>query len=548
MNGQITTSFSNIGDDGLPDYVYYNFDIINNRTSDLNQAGLASPDPQIRFNETRDAPVVKDSSKYHFSIIRFTMNGANRDLPLFIPNIQTGQPDPDLTTYKVAIAYQQQWNLANGSTYVSTIIPTPSSIRYATEWTNTVLAPIPSDPLTQQDLTSRYYWVTTYNQALTWFNAGLLGAHNAGTTSPLTPPSANEGTYELFKTKWLADNGSLAEFPYANFSAFQSDVNTPQITFNASTKRFSVFGDTDGFGQRIIPFTSVANPYVYNNATTYPNLAYVYSGAIWYQNTSGGNLTGVSPPAVGWTVVAVPPNFATPATPATSPQMRLFFNTNMYGLFANFPVEYYNRTDLTGFGIPNPLTPSGSYTAPAGYTYELLFINKFFQNLVDFRLSPYAGTPPLGTVPVVYQSVYYQMEQDYQSIDSIWSPISSIVFTTTLLPVKTELIGQPLILGESNIGNSTATTQNAFQPIVTDIALDQQLDGADDYRQFLYYAPSAEYRLSDFTASKQEIRNIDIQVFWKNRLDSQLIPINMFNLTSVSIKMMFRHKRRTGTV
>ena len=36
------TTYGNIGDDGLPDYIYYNFDIINNRTSDLNQSGVAA--------------------------------------------------------------------------------------------------------------------------------------------------------------------------------------------------------------------------------------------------------------------------------------------------------------------------------------------------------------------------------------------------------------------------------------------------------------------------------------------------------------------------
>jgi hypothetical protein len=31
-------------------------------------------------------------------------------------------------------------------------------------------------------------------------------------------------------------------------------------------------------------------------------------------------------------------------------------------------------------------------------------------------------------------------------------------------------------------------------------------------------------------------------VFWKFRLTGELFPINMFNLSSVSIKMMFRKK------
>jgi hypothetical protein len=40
------------------------------------------------------------------------------------------------------------------------------------------------------------------------------------------------------------------------------------------------------------------------------------------------------------------------------------------------------------------------------------------------------------------------------------------------------------------------------------------------------------------------ITNIDIQVFWKNRLDNKLYPIRMFNYSSVSMKMMFRRKNK----
>ena len=58
-------------DDDLPDLVYYNCDIINNRTT---SGGI---DPEVRFNETRDAPIIRDSSQYYFSIVRFTMNGPN---------------------------------------------------------------------------------------------------------------------------------------------------------------------------------------------------------------------------------------------------------------------------------------------------------------------------------------------------------------------------------------------------------------------------------------------------------------------------------------
>ena len=140
------------------------------------------------------------------------------------------------------------------------------------------------------------------------------------------------------------------------------------------------------------------------------------------------------------------------------------------------------------------------------------------------------------------QKPYWLATQDYPSTDSLWSPISSVVFTSTLLPVRSEATGQPVVLGTSNTGFSSSSTQSAFQPIITDISLDTSTSGAAAYRSFIYYAPTAEYRLSDFTSSKHDIRNVDIQVFWKNRLDNNLYPITMFNCSSVNLKIMFRHK------
>ena len=91
------------------------------------------------------------------------------------------------------------------------------------------------------------------------------------------------------------------------------------------------------------------------------------------------------------------------------------------------------------------------------------------------------------------------------------------------------------------MGNSTTTAQSAFQPIITDVAQSLNSDPTA-WRKMLYYAPTAEYRMADFQNSKTEIKNIDVQVFWKNRLNNQLYPVSMYNLSSVSIKIMFRKK------
>jgi hypothetical protein len=481
------------GSPDAPDFLYYNADIINANYSDRTN-GIAQEDPPIRFNETRQSPLVRDASLYHFSIIRFTMNGANLDLPLFIPQIQLGQSNPDLTAYSCAITYQQRWVLDNGAFADFAISPPQEFVDWVSETQNPTLAPAPRPPITTQDLSSRYYWLTNFQPWVVMMNFALSQSYTS--------------LFNTFYAQWQTliptlSAGGLAANPFPFLTGgvpdqdlFLAYVNCPSLSFSATTNLFSIFADSTGFGQRIEPF--IPTPYV------------------------GG---------------------ATPVCGQVSPPVfRLFFNTNMYGLFSNFPSVYFNVDSLPNT-TTNPSVPTFTpNTCPAGYVYEIGFFNDFFQNVVDYRLPPYGGTPPLGTVPVAQQKPYYQITQDYTSTDSLWSPIASLVFTTSLLPVEKEQTGQPQQLGVGNLGYSQPTTQSAFQPIITDIANDTSTRGAATYRQFIYYAPQAQYRLLDFATSQQPITSIDIQVYWKNRLDNSLNPIRMFNLSSVSIKCLFQKK------
>jgi len=585
-----------------PDYVYYNADIINNTTQNT-FAGQAVKDPQIRFNETRDTAIIRNAADYYFSIIRFTMDGANRDLPLFIPNIAegTGQTNVNLTTYACAVSAQQKMDVAGTGNQIIYGVPQPRFIQYVPETQNPVNAPTPrsiaandfqgqwssgtqyllgqivsmnapdiygafnepfyqvapqqqwspqstyqpgqvvqfnstlfqciatvsgstpavganwvlappvgTNPTTSslwvrvgndlgnsQDLTSRYYWVYTYQHWVDLWNQTMLDPAQFSSAPGATSTCAYQDTYNALYVDYLAKGGVAGSFPYATFGAFCNTVYPPVMKFLATESKFDIYLDSAGFGERLTTFTPVA-----------------YSAG---------------PPVV----VGL----------AEHLQMRLFFNANMFGLFANYNNTYYNLPTGNLFG---------GVVVPDGYVNEILATNKAFQNVSDFRLSPYSGVAPLGYSPVSLDGsaitpnmigrVYYLAQQDYSSTDSLWSPVSSIVFTSTLLPVKSEATGAPVVLGAGNLGFSQATVQSAFQPIITDISLDTSSGNADSYRRFIYYAPSAEYRLSDFSSSKQDIRNIDIQVFWKNRLDNQLYPINMFNLSSVSIKVMFKHK------
>ena len=207
---------------------------------------------------------------------------------------------------------------------------------------------------------------------------------------------------------------------------------------------------------------------------------------------------------------------------ATGDWGNLYFNSQMYGLFANYNFLYIGQYTPTYLPIIGAI----------GKNYLLL--------VEDLNGTNYYYPPTQTTAnPQTSPPIYLQLNQEYNSTSQLWSPIESIVFTSTLLPLYSEQVGAPIIYGEGN-NLTTNTSTSAFTPIITDIAL--SLNTANDYRDFIEYAPTAEYRLTSFTSSKQECRAIDIQVFWKSRLTSTLVPLTLYNASSVSLKILFRKK------
>ena len=408
--------------DGDPEYVYYNALITNNRT-DLNRD---LPDPQVRFQETRGVPIIKDASKYVFSIVRANMNGPGKDLPIFIPKIRIGPTDNpaqnvNLTVYSITHSIEVKYTV--GPSSYSNSFSSTVPIIWSPEVLDLDYAPVPqpSSTVTGQDVSTRYYYCFTYTHWLKLVN-------NAFATAVSNIQTA-------FNAWWVA---SAIPGPAPTLGTAPC-----YMTYNPTSNLFSLYASRYSFG--------------------YPN------------NTSE----------------------------FTNAQERsfLYFNNNMYGLFSNFGALYVNLSSER--------------------IYEIQVFSVLFQNILNVATTGKS---------------YWIMIQDYESTSTLWSPVESIVFTSTMLPLVFEQTGDPVRFGDSIVG--TTDTQVAFSPIITDIAVTNT--SASDYRGFIQYIPSAEYRLTAFQRSKAPIYNVDIQVFWKNRLDGQLYPVTMFNGSSVSAKMMFR--------
>jgi hypothetical protein len=529
-------SFRSIVDGGADsEMIYYNATMTSTKTADLT---VSQPPQPVKFNETRDAPIIRDASQYNFSIIKFTMNGPGRELPLFIPLIQTNgtvsandgiQTDPNRTIYNLAIPYQRIWNFTNNvtglaETVLITLTPASHSIIYVPEIQNTTIAPVPQVPATgivKQDLSTRYYWVYTYSHFAQMVNTAL--------------EAAMVDTFTAFNFFW-ATLPTATVNPYftggiPDFNKFVLDHDVPFIKYNEFTKLFELYGDTRAFnisGQ-------ITSPQSYSIRT--------------------GIINGAQAPIPAFVPTVY--NAGDPASPASTAYLRLFFNTELMNLLANFNNTLVGA--VGGSSITFPIPTSGNLYYPIGnstpftgvgpwlYSYEILFTNQLYTNILNNNplLQGNAAVPPPSynpyfLIPTDRQNLYWKVVQDYRSTDAMWSPVASIVFTSAMLPVKKEYNSANVDLNAGNLGGGSSGSQSAFQPIITDFSIDQQQEGAEGWRNFTQYEPSAEYRMISMTASHEEIRNIDIQVFWKYRLTGELIPLTAANCSDINIKMLFR--------
>ena len=202
----------------------------------------------------------------------------------------------------------------------------------------------------------------------------------------------------------------------------------------------------------------------------------------------------------------------------------MFFNEPMMNLFSGFPSVYYgNSITASVFGID---TTSVVRIANRWwlFNYYVLPINYNGNNIV----SPTAGSQWVATY------------SDYSPVP-MWNPISSIVFTSSLLPIKLSLTSVPNVFNSniadetySNSGNNAATTN-----MLSDIQVG--LVSGNEYKPSVLYVPAGEYRLIDLLGSNP-INQASFGVSFKTKF-GVVVPFRLGAQCGANIKIMFRRKR-----
>jgi hypothetical protein len=424
-----------------PDRVYYNATIINNSLITTQ----SEADPEIEFEDQRQTALINDSSKYEVSVQSFSLDGCQKNLPLFIPQMASGSNSQ--TIYSVTVA------VYDGAAYGITTTP----IVWVPE-NQTTYVPVPA--ATTPQIQSEYYYCYTYSHFITLVNKAL-------------------------NTAWAASVGAGA-------------TQCPFFEYDETTGLFALNQDS--------------------NTTITPH--------------------GTSLPAPFDTAAFAVSNPAGTAY-QTGEYSFVGLNTCLELLLSNFPSIYYGDGQTWGTGGPalpevvidtglqiDLLTAAAKTTGtPVGETLKSLPKSSIVQ-----LANPFTGA-------AIADAFFLRLKQDYTSTGSIWSPIASLVLGTTSIPVRNEFTANPIVLGSGT--NGVIPSGGAFCKILLETPIGD-LD-ADDWRTSLVYQPQT-LTFSSLDRSQEGISNIDLQVYWRNRLTNSLIRLTIPNQASMSFRLLFKKK------
>lgn len=168
-------------------------------------------------------------------------------------------------------------------------------------------------------------------------------------------------------------------------------------------------------------------------------------------------------------------------------KINVYFNHSMYTLLSSFPIQYLAST------IGN------------GCNYQLNFL------LSDDGETITQELPSVGT----------------------WSPVSSVVFTTNLLPIHASAIPPTQLYKKNQLINSSSN-DNSLQ-IITDFIGNDLI-----CTPLILYSPSV-YRYMDLR-NGSVIKDIDLQVYWINKNTGRYHPLTLSSGGTCSVKILLSKK------
>jgi len=504
---------------------------------------------QFVHQDARENPLVPDASLYEVSVQNFTLNGAPKTLPLFIPQInppivdvqqagvtavvtdsttRSNTTDPPLFYKKIQYNYPNSFAVGNIILVVSGFTeqalniaePQPIVACNATSFSviyygNTAIANGTYTP--PGDVTLSYKSPTEIN---TTIYSVTFSCGNASTgdyysqTIPIIWVPENQAPYTTVPTTALPTQIDSDYYYCYTYTHWVQLVNT------ALRLAWSLAGGGVSFGTQC--------PWFEFDPTT---------GLFNINQDSKTSMTPIG------TNIPAPYNVAyTPAGLYTNGEYSFVgMNTCLESLLSNFNSTYFAYGQYWLNSIPNGFLPE--VVIDMGLPRDLLTGNATTNSAVGTALRTEPKTSifllanPFNYTPL-NDSVYVRMTQDFISTGGIWSPIASFVLGTSQVPVRNEAGANPITFGAANIGGNTSSS-GTFQKVLVEAPINALT--ADLYKGFILYEPRV-ITYSSLDPSHDGINNVDISLYWRNRLTNSLIPVRLPNQGSVSFRLLFKRR------
>jgi hypothetical protein len=316
----------------LPTHIYYDLSYTNNNTN-------GSTDPVVlTLSDTRSSSFVQSCEDYFASIVRFSI--MTPSLPVFIPQVQLGQSDVNKLAYSVTLS-------CNGQTVTTPI----TYVCYD------LTQPTPAPPLVNQDLSSYYYFIYSYQQWLKMINDALSVCFEALKIKNPALPSTKPPYFELD--------------PYALVFILNADQLGYDMVANPSTcinftcnGAFNTLMSNFQFKTLTNP-TNPDTPYQFMIYTS-PNSSNLLSGTItymqMYQETNGSSCILNPVESIVLTTGILPINNSNIGLPKIfNNQGQLISvgnNSNISPIISDFQIEF---NALNTYRNQIQYTPSGEY-------------------------------------------------------------------------------------------------------------------------------------------------------------------------------------------
>jgi hypothetical protein len=188
----------------------------------------------------------------------------------------------------------------------------------------------------------------------------------------------------------------------------------------------------------------------------------------------------------------------------TGPQncIEIYFNQALFSMFNSFPASF------------------NSFNDPNNQNWRILTYKVGSVNTDVIELNDGSSQE------------FISVQQEYSTTLS-WSPYTSIVFTSSTIPVQGSITLPPQITIDGNRDYSTSQLANT-ELIITDL---QTLDGV--YRSSITYSPNL-LRYIDLYG-QNPISQIDMNIYWRTKIGG-LVPFQLGSGGSVSCKIGFFRK------